>query len=134
LAPQQIADCRWVLSGVDTPLRCAFDRVFVSQNLPPPTPVIESDSVIYTKAILMETDFAAFFPTDEIFDEQQAGLLHCIPVKTNVSTRRIGILRRRAETLSSHAQQLVDETKAVCSDEGYITDAKAVRRDTSDNR
>jgi len=134
LAPQQIADCRWILSGVDTPLRRAFDRIFVSQNLPPPTPVIESDSVIYTKAILMETDFAAFFPRDEIFVEEQAGLLRCIPVKTNVSTRQIGILRRRAETLSAHARQLVDETKAVCRDEGYVTEAKPASRDTSNKR
>lgn len=120
LAPQQLDNHGWVLSGVDTPLRRAFDRIFTSQNLTPPTPVIESDSVIYTKAILMQADFAAFFPSDEIFVEEKAGLLRCIPVKTNVSTRRVGILRRRAERLSPFAQQLVDETKAVCRDEGYI--------------
>jgi len=131
LAPQQLADCRWVLSGVDTPLRRALDRVFVSQNLPPPTPVIESDSVIYTKAILMESDFVAFFPSDEIFVEETAGLLRCIPVKTNVSTRQVGILRRRAETLSPFAQQLVAETKAVCRDEGYVVEAKGTAKERS---
>jgi DNA-binding transcriptional LysR family regulator len=122
LAPQQLADRRWILSGVETPLRRAFDRIFVSQNLPPPTPAIESDSVIYTKAILMETDYAAFFPPDEIFVEEKAGLLRCIPVKTNVSTRRVGILSRRAETLSPFARQLIEETKAVCREEGYIAE------------
>jgi DNA-binding transcriptional LysR family regulator len=131
LAPQQLADRRWILSGVETPLRRAFDRIFASQNLPPPTPVIESDSVIYTKAILMETDFAAFFPRDEILVEEKAGLLRCIPVKTNVSARRVGILRRRAETLSPFAQQLVEETKAVCRDEGYVAEETAASRQSA---
>ena len=120
LEPQQLDNRNWVLSSVDTPLRRSFDRIFTSQNLPPPKPVIESDSVIYTKAILMETDFAAFFPRDEIFVEETAGLLRCIPVKTDVSTRRVGILRRRAERLSPFAQQLVEETKALCREEGYV--------------
>lgn len=120
LEPQHLDNRQWVLSSVDTPLRRAFDRIFTSQNLTPPAPAIESDSVIYTKAILMETDFAAFFPPDEIFVEEKTGLLRCVPVKTNVATRRVGILRRRAERLSPFAQQLVEETKAVCRDEGYI--------------
>ncbi len=124
LKPQQLDNQRWVLSSVDTPLRRAFDRIFTSQSLPPPKPVIESDSVIYTKAILMDTDFTAFFPCDEIFVEEKAGLLRCIPVKTNVATRQIGILRRRGETLSPFAQQLVEATKAVCREEGYIAKDK----------
>jgi DNA-binding transcriptional LysR family regulator len=48
LQPQQLIHYKWVLSDVSTPLRRAFDQVFVSDNLPPPTPTIESDSVIYT--------------------------------------------------------------------------------------
>jgi DNA-binding transcriptional LysR family regulator len=128
LQPQQLVQCKWVLSDVATPLRRAFDQIFVSDNLPPPTPVIESDSVLYTKALLMAADFAAFFPRDEILVEEKAHLLTCIPVNTNVPARSVGILRRRSETQSPFGQLLVAAIKAVCRDFGYVTEAKGTMR------
>jgi DNA-binding transcriptional LysR family regulator len=128
LQPRQLVDCKWVLSDVSTPLRRAFDQIFVSDNLPPPKPMIESDSVIYTKSILMQTDFASFFPRDQILLEEKARLLSCIPVKTDIPARPVGILRRRSETLSPFGQVLIATLKALCRDLSYVTDAKITAR------
>jgi DNA-binding transcriptional LysR family regulator len=128
LQPEQLLKCKWVLSDVSTPLRRAFDQIFVSDNLPTPTPTIESDSVIYTKSILMQTDFASFFPRDQIMFEEQAGLLKCIPVKTDIPPRPVGILRRRSETLSSFGQLLIGAIRGVCRDLEYVTEAKGTAR------
>jgi len=128
LQPNQLVNCKWVLSDVATPLRRAFDQIFVSDNLPPPTPIIESDSVVYTKSLLMETDFAAFFPRDEILAEENARLLYGIPVNTNVPPRPVGILRRRSEVLSPFGQILAAAIKAVCRDFGYVAEAKTANR------
>jgi DNA-binding transcriptional LysR family regulator len=118
LQPQQLGHCKWVLSDVATPLRRAFDQIFVSENLVPPKPIIESDSVIYTKAILLETDLAAFFPRDQILIEEKAGLLSCIPVKTDIPPRPVGILRRRSEMPSPSGQLLIAALRALCRDLG----------------
>lgn len=126
LLPQQLVQGQWILSGVDTSLRRAFDGIFVSNNLPPPTPLIESDSVIYTKVILMTADYAAFFPRDEILIELNAGLLRSIPVKTDLPARQVGILHRRAEPPGRFGQLLVTAIKATCRDLGYVAEAKAV--------
>jgi DNA-binding transcriptional LysR family regulator len=128
LQPQQLVHCKWVLSDFSTPLRRAFDQIFVSDNLPPPTPMIESDSVIYTKSILMQTDFASFFPRDQILLEEEAGLLSCIPVKTDIPPRPVGILRRRSETLSPFGQLLIAAVRALCRDLGYVTESKITAR------
>jgi len=124
LQPQQLVHWKWVLSDVATPLRRAFDQIFVSENLPPPRPIIESDSVIYTKAILLETDLVAFFPRDQMLIEEKAGLLSCIPVKTDVPPRPVGILRRRSEALSPFGQLLIAALKALCRDLGYVAESK----------
>ena len=134
LQPQQLIHYKWVLSDVATPLRRAFDQIFVSDNLPPPTPMIESDSVIYTKSILMQTDYASFFARDQISLEEKAGLLSSIPVKTDIPPRPVGILRRRSETLSPFGQVLVATLRVLCRDLGYITDAKNSARAAAKRR
>jgi DNA-binding transcriptional LysR family regulator len=128
LQPQQLIDCQWVLSNVATPLRRALDQIFVSEKLPAPQPMIESDSVIYTKSLLIETDFAAFFPRDEILAEEKAGLLVGIPVKTEVPARSIGILRRRADALSPIGEVFAGAIKAACRDLGYFAESKKTAR------
>ncbi len=129
LLPQQLMDCKWVVCGVETPLRRAFDQMFVSEGLPPPTPTVESDLNIITKTILMQTDFVAFFPRDEIQLEESARLVCSIPVKSSAPPRSIGILRRRSETLSPFGELLAATVRAVCRDLGYIAESDgAVRR------
>lgn len=128
LQPHQLTHCQWVLSNVATPLRRAFDRIFVSESLPAPQPIIESDSVIYTKSLLIETDFAAFFPRDEILAEEKAGLLVGIPVRTDVPARSVGILRRRAEALSPIGEVFAGAIKGACRDLGYFAESKKTAR------
>jgi DNA-binding transcriptional LysR family regulator len=128
LQPEQLVHCKWVLSNVATPLRRALDQIFVSENLPPPQPIIESDSVIYTKSLLIETDFVAFFPRDEILVEAEAGLLVGIPVKTDVPARAVGILRRRAEPLSPIGEVFAGAIRAACRDLSYFAESKKTGR------
>lgn len=125
LVPRQVIDCQWVLGGVETPLRRAFDQVFVSEGLLPPTPVMESDLNIFTKTVLMQTDFVSFFPRDETWVEESAQLLTGIPLRTIAPPRSIGILRRRSETLSPFGELLAAAVRAVCRDLGYIELPKA---------
>ena len=124
LEPRQLQDCKWVLASVAAPLRRMLDQIFVSDNVPPPTPTIECDTGIYVKPMLMEDDFVGFLPRDEFTVEEKAGLLIGIPFKTDVAARPIGILRRRSGALSSFGRQLISEIKKVCREFGY-TDARS---------
>lgn len=120
LQPRQLVDCKWILTSVELPVRRTFDQMFVAANLTPPAPTIQSDSAVYTKMVLRETDFAAFFPRDEIIVEEEARLLVGIPVETSVPPRTVGILRRRSEPLSPLGQLLVGAIKEVCRAFGYL--------------
>jgi DNA-binding transcriptional LysR family regulator len=117
--PRDLVKCRWVLARAATPLRRMLDQIFMSDNVPPPTPMIECDSAVYVKSVLMEKDFVGFLPRDEITVEEKFGLLKGIAFKTNVPARPIGVLRRRAAVLSASSMLLVSEIKRICRDLGY---------------
>jgi DNA-binding transcriptional LysR family regulator len=122
--PRELMKCRWVLPRATTPLRRMLDQIFMSDNVPPPTPLIECDSALYVKSVLMERDFVGFLPRDEFTVEETADLLKGIPFKTSAPARPIGILRRRSEVLSSPGLRLVTEIKRVCQDLGYATSSR----------
>jgi DNA-binding transcriptional LysR family regulator len=91
-----------------------LDQIFMSDNVTPPIPIVEGDSGLYIKPVLMGGEFAGFMPRDEITAEEQAGLLKGIPFKTDVPARPIGILRRRGDVLSSASMVLVNTIRQVC--------------------
>jgi DNA-binding transcriptional LysR family regulator len=120
IQPKDLTKYRWVLSTPKTPLRRMLDQIFMSDNVAPPAPVIECDSGLYVKSVLIEKDFIGFLPRDEFTIEEKAGLLTAIPFKTKVPARPIGILRRRSPSLSAASMLLVKEIKRVCQELGYV--------------
>jgi len=119
--PKELVKCRWVLANTTTPLRRMLDQIFTVDNLPPPVPVIECDSALYVKSVLIETDFVGFLPRDEIAVEERSGLLKAISFRTEVPARPVGILRRRSSTLSAVSLLLIREIRRVCQELGYTT-------------
>jgi DNA-binding transcriptional LysR family regulator len=112
--PVALADLsghRWVLAHATTPMRRAFDRLFMSQGLQPPVATVETGSIYFAKAILAETDLIGFLPHELIVDT--AGALTELQLTTQRHMRPLVIIHRRYGTLNPIARTLMEEMKAV---------------------
>lgn len=88
---------RWVLPGAPTPIRAEFDRMLGDHAIPRPAQIVEVDSFIAARALILTGDWLGIFSASQILAEEQAGLLRRIAAPRSGPARKVGAMTRREE-------------------------------------
>jgi len=96
---QDLLDQRWVLPDRDEPVRQRFDDVFRAAGLPPPTPTVETSSVICMKSLVRSGGFITWLPRLLAEHDHRAGLLVPIAVDEVSWERQVYVCWRRSSSL-----------------------------------
>jgi LysR family transcriptional regulator of gallate degradation len=84
----------WIVPRAGTPLRAHFQEMFEAAGLPAPTRAIECNSLIATRALLLESDRIMLLSAHQIHYELEAGLLVALPHPAGDVERPIGLTMR----------------------------------------
>jgi LysR family transcriptional regulator, regulator for genes of the gallate degradation pathway len=84
----------WIVPRAGTPLRVHFQEMFETAGLPAPTRAIECNSLIATRALLLESDRIVLLSAHQIHYELEAGLLVALPHPAGDVERPIGLTMR----------------------------------------
>jgi LysR family transcriptional regulator of gallate degradation len=84
----------WIVPRAGTPLRVHFHDLFETAGLPAPTRAIECNSLIATRALLLESDRIVLLSAHQIHYELEAGLLVALPHPAGDVERPIGLTMR----------------------------------------
>jgi LysR family transcriptional regulator, regulator for genes of the gallate degradation pathway len=84
----------WIVPRAGTPLRVHFHEMFATAGLPAPTRAIECNSLIATRALLLESDRIMLLSAHQIHYELEAGLLVALPHPAGDVERPIGLTMR----------------------------------------
>jgi LysR family transcriptional regulator, regulator for genes of the gallate degradation pathway len=84
----------WIVPRAGTPLRVHFQEMFETAGLPAPTRAIECNSLIATRALLLESDRIMLLSAHQIHYELEAGLLVALPHPAGDVERPIGLTMR----------------------------------------
>ena len=98
----------WCLARRNELERRAFDELFLANKLRPPEARIETTSTVLMKSILMMTDYLTFLPRELIHWEERQGMLVALAVSGSAWSRRMGITRRMANTVTPAAEIVID--------------------------
>jgi LysR family transcriptional regulator, regulator for genes of the gallate degradation pathway len=112
LTPEQLDSLGWILPRQGTPGRHSFEQFMLNKGLRPPQRVVECASVIATRALLLQTDYAALLSARQVEYELRQGLLKIMGPPLTGSTRAIGIGLRRGFRPTRLHTALLDYLKA----------------------
>ncbi len=108
----------WVLPPPETEARQVFTNTFLRAGLAPPTPRIESLSIVSSMSLVQHAPYLTIAPSVVAQDWQLLGLLRVLPVAVDMSLSPIAFLCRRGNQTSA----------AVMRFEKVITDCAALVR------
>lgn len=98
----------WILPHEQTVLRHQLLRAFNDAGLLPPQPVVESVSLLTTRALLHDTDLIGIWPAQVARIEAHAGHVAMLPIELSATRRPIGITSRRNDRLPAAAMLFVE--------------------------
>jgi LysR family transcriptional regulator of gallate degradation len=114
LAVEELGELKWVLPPKPDGLRLDFERLFESVSLAPPLPMVESNSVLFIRSILRETDVVTYLPTQLVRQDLEQKTLTYAEINTDRRQTDVGFLYRRQSLLTPAARMLMDGIKAIC--------------------
>lgn len=107
----------WVLARRWELERKALDELFAHAGVPPLQAMVETDSAVLMKTLVMQGDFLSFVPLEMIHWEHKAGLLRPLEAIGSSWERHVGITTRRdgalGEPLAALAECLRQAVQAV---------------------
>ena len=103
----------WVLNHRDTPTRRLIRRFLASQGLDVPEHVLETNSFVIQRGLVMDSDSVTVLSRHQIQREEKAGMLAALNLRLPGTSRMIGLTTRAQNDLSPAAQTLVDEVRKV---------------------
>lgn len=106
----------WIMSPKSTRPQQRLNAIFVAAGLPPPSILIETDSVAFLLRIVASTDALTFTvsSTAKMLEAQGTAMLH---VPEMVAEREAGIITRRDGWLPPPARMTISELRRICSRE-----------------
>jgi len=128
LSLASLATRQWVLPIRGTPTRSIFESLFIKNGLTPPIKVIESASLIATRALLLESDYITLISRSQIYYEEKFNILAALDVKGLADTERpIGVTTRAAASHSPGLRELI-QLLHIMSGELYKQPSRVSRR------
>ena len=116
----------WIVPRAGTPLRAHLHEMFEVAGLPAPTRAIECNSLIATRALLLESDRIMLLSAHQIHYELEAGLLVALPHPAGDVERPIGLTMRH-DWHPTDAQRTLLEIVRRCSAQAARLHARHAR-------
>ena len=116
----------WIVPRAGTPLRIHFQEMFETAGLPAPTRAIECNSLIATRALLLESDRIMLLSAHQIHYELAAGLLVALPHPAGDVERPIGLTMRHDWHPTNSQKALLDIVRS-CSAKAAALHAQHAR-------
>ena len=108
---EQLLDYPWVLYGQGVLGRERLKNIFLSANLPPPSPAIESNEGTVNKSLVLKSNLLSFLPYEVIRSELLSGKLVTLGIQQSEWRRSVGLTFRRRGSRSPAAIRLVEEIR-----------------------
>jgi LysR family transcriptional regulator of gallate degradation len=105
----------WVLPFKNVPLRVQFEKMLDDAGLSRPQRVIESDSMVTVRTLLMSSQRLAILSRHQVHHEVGWGLLKVLPVRLKGVLRPVGITLRSDYAPTPLARALIAELRAVAA-------------------
>lgn len=115
----ELRDCLrsgWVLPFKNVPLRVHFEKMLDSAGLPRPQQVIESDSTVAVRTLLMSGDKLALLSRHQVHHEVGWGFLKILPVRLKSVLRPVGLTLRSDYAPTPLAEALLKELRTVAAE------------------
>jgi LysR family transcriptional regulator, regulator for genes of the gallate degradation pathway len=93
--PRQLSRFPWIVARSGAPLRSHFEELFTADGVSPPETVIECNSMVVARALLLGSDCLMLSSAHQVHHELQAGELAVLPHPQGQRLRDIGITLRR---------------------------------------
>jgi DNA-binding transcriptional LysR family regulator len=106
-----LLELQWVFARAGTPLRQLQEQCFLAENLAPPLPTVETDSVPFTKSLLAGSDLASIMPSKEVDLKTPNYPICSVKPRFGMVSPPIYIVRRKRGTLTPAAHAFVDALK-----------------------
>jgi DNA-binding transcriptional LysR family regulator len=104
----------WIAARSGSPLHQQFERLFTARGIKPPPIHIECNSLITSRALLMESDRLMMLSSHEIHYELAAGLLAVMPHPDGKVARQIGLTMRKDWQPTRAQQRLLELVRRRC--------------------
>ncbi len=108
-----VIGAEWVLPYNAAPSRMAFEQVLNAAGLRTPDNVVEANSLVTLRGVLMESDRLSVSSRSQIHYEELYGLLEVLPIDMRGSERPIGITIRAAAKRSPGLNALMKHLRSV---------------------
>ncbi|MGH6923228.1 MAG: LysR family transcriptional regulator [Propylenella sp.] len=105
----------WVLPANNPRARRKLEALFLARDIPPPIPVVETESMAFVFAMLRDSDALTYTTANTVSGPGGFGLTS-LNVAALRSRRDAGIMQRRGAWLSPGAQSVIEELKAICTE------------------
>lgn len=103
----RLGKLRWVLSPAGVLSRQALNRAFVEAGLPPPSAIVEANSVSTMLSLVCESDFIGFVPQSALRTAGRIKSLSVVNPTAPMWRRAIGVTYRAHAYISPLAYKLV---------------------------
>ena len=112
----QLLPFAWVMPPRSTRAHYRLRALFVIAGLPPPEPIVETESMTFLLQMLRHTDALTFTVSTSLRSPEGEGLV-MLEVPRLALTREAGVITRRNGWLSPAASTVIEELVAICEAE-----------------
>jgi DNA-binding transcriptional LysR family regulator len=113
-----LVDFPWIMPPSSTRAHRRLEALFVAQNLSPPEPAVETDSMAFLLQFLRHSDALTFTVHTTLQTAEGSGLA-ILNVPALAASREAGVITRRNGWLSPAAEAVLAELKAICEAEPH---------------
>jgi len=108
----------WILPRPGADHRLHIENYFTAHGQALPEEIVESQSVPFTRAVIMRSDFIGILPNNTPSAEERAGFIVGLDIGTEIPDRAIGIIHRSDHPLPPTADRLIQEILKICQAQG----------------
>lgn len=113
LSFEDLKDARWVMPHQGVPLRKQFEEMLEKHGISVPEHVIETDSTVVIRTLLLDSDRLAVVSENQIHQAKSQGLLAALPIELDVRKRKIGAVTRTDYVATPAVTTLMKYLRAV---------------------
>ena len=106
----------WALPANNPRARRRLESVFLSHDIKPPVPTVETESMAFMFALLRESDTLTYTTASTVRSPDGRGLMS-LHVPALRGERSAGIMRRRGSWIAPAAQAVIDELRNICRED-----------------
>jgi DNA-binding transcriptional LysR family regulator len=92
---RDLAEQAWILQPPNSPMRQLLELAFQEANIPSPTDLVETASILATTTLLQGTEMISVVPTSVAEHYATSGMICILPVRIKLQLEPYGIITRK---------------------------------------